>query len=212
MFKKLTHILSVAAVLFTAAMVLSLQSCLSDDGPKGPDIGVHDSVPVLKSIGVSSFISDSGIIRYRIISEDWFVYDKREPKYWLFEKGLYMEQFNRDFHVEAFISCDTAFYFYEQDKWELRGRVFVKNLKGETFRTSLLYWDRREHVVYSPAHMDIDGETQALHGNNFRSNEQMTDYLIHNSVGKFPLGETEETPQPDPVISAQMNDTTSNQQ
>lgn len=167
---------------------------------------MRDSLPWLKSLGVSTLISDSGIIRYKLISEDWYLYDKKEPTYWSFEKGLFIEKFNEEFHVEAFISCDTAYFFDRMQLWELRGRVFIKNLKGETFRTSLLYWNQSTHVVYSPAYMEIDGETQALSGYDFRSNEQMTDYLIHQSKGKFPLTEKEEEPHPDEEIMAAMND------
>jgi len=211
MLKRFTHILSIAAVLLTAAMLFPLHSCQSDEGKKGPDIGVRDSVPFLQSHGVSTLISDSGIIRYKIISEDWLVYDMKEPKHWSFEKGLFIEKFDPTFHVEAFINCDTAYFYYEQNLWELRSRVFIKNLKGETFRTSLLYWNQQTHVVYSPAYMEIDGETQALSGYDFRSNEQMTDYLIHSSKGKFPLSEKEEQPHPDAAVMAAMNDTTKQQ-
>lgn len=136
------------------------------------------------------------------------MYDMKVPKYWAFEKGLFLEKFNPDFHVEAFITCDTAYFFYEKNLWELRSRVFVKNLNGTTFRTTLLYWDQSSHVVYSPAYMEIDGENEALSGYDFRSNEQMTDYLIHSSKGKFPLNENEEHPHPDAALMAEMNDTT----
>lgn len=208
MLSKFTHIISIAAVIFTAAMLFTLQSCSSDDEKKGPDIGVRDSLPWLKSLGVSTLISDSGIIRYKLISEDWYLYDKKEPTYWSFQKGLFIEKFDEHFHTEAFITCDTAYFFDRMQLWELRGRVFIKNLKGETFRTTLLYWNQANHTVYSPAYMEIDGETQALSGYDFRSNEQMTDYLIHSSRGKFPLEEKEDQPRPDPEIMAEMNDST----
>lgn len=208
MLNRLTHIFSIAAVSLTAAMLLSLQSCRNDDENKGPELGVRDSLPWLKSYGVSTLISDSGIIRYKLISEDWYLYDKKEPTYWAFEKGLFIEKFNEQFHTEAFISCDTAYFYDRKQLWELHGRVFVKNLKGTKFRTTLLYWDQSTHVIYSPAYMEIDGENEALSGYDFHSNEQMTDYLIHQSKGKFPFSEKEETPHPDASVMAEMNDTT----
>lgn len=206
MIRRITHIISIAAVLCTAAMLFTLQSCSSDEGKTGPDIGIRDSLPFLQSYGVSTLISDSGIIRYKIISEDWLVYDKKYPQYWAFEKGLFLEKFNEQYHVDAFISCDTAYFFYEKNLWELHGRVFVKNLKGTTFKTSLLYWNQSTHVVYSPAYMEIDGEDEALSGYDFRSNEEMTDYLIHSSKGKFPFEEKQEQPHPDAAQMAQRND------
>lgn len=187
--------------------MLSLHSCTDKDDTTGPELeGVRDSLPMLKSVGVSTLISDSGIIRYKMISEDWYIYDKKTPTYWSFEKGLFVEKFNESYQVDAFISCDTAYYYDQQRLWELRGRVLVKNQKGETFKTSLLFWDQQAHRFYSDQYMEIDGETRQLAGYNFSSNEQMTDYIIHSSKGLFPLEDNQPTPQPDPAIMAQRND------
>jgi hypothetical protein len=177
--------------------MLLLPACSDNDKPTGPDIGERDSLPTLRSVGVSTLVSDSGIIRYKLITEVWDIYDKKEPQCWAFEKGLFLERFNESFQVDAFISADTAYFYNRKRLWELRSRVLVKNLKGETFKTSLLYWDMLSHRIYSPAYMEIVGETQQLSGYNFSSNEQMTDYIIHSSAGLFPLKETEPTPTPE---------------
>lgn len=192
------------------AATLSLQSCDNGNEKHGPDIGVRDSLPVLKSVGVSTLISDSGVIRYKMITEDWYIYDKKEPQYWSFEKGLFIERFNESYQVDAFISCDTAYYFNQKNLWELRGRVLVKNLKGETFKTTLLYWDQAAHRIYSDRYMEIDGETRKLSGYNFSSNEQMTDYIIHASKGQFPLKDDNVTPTADPARIAPADSTSAN--
>ena len=185
--------------------MLLFPSCEDSDKNEGPDIGVRDSVPMLTTLGVSTLISDSGIIRYKMIAEEWLIFDKKMPPRWSFEKGLFIERFNESFQVDAYISCDTAYFYNQQNLWELHGRVLVKNMKGETFKTSLLFWDQRAHRVYSSAYMEIDGETRKLSGYDFSSNEQMTDYIIHSSKGQFPLEDNTPTPQPDPVIMAQQD-------
>lgn len=173
-----------------------------------PNVENRDSLPILKSIGVSTLISDSGIIRYKIISEDWFIYDKKDPTYWSFEKGMFLEKYNEDYHVEAYITADTAYYYDFKRLWELRGRVVMKNEKGETFKTSLLFWDQNEHRIYSTAYMEIKGIEQQLSGYNFSSNESMTDYIIHSSKGAFPLDKEKETPKPNAQKMQEMRDTT----
>lgn len=208
MIKNLTYKFSIAAVVSTAAMLFS---CSSDDDSNHPDIGVRDSLPVLMSVGVSSAVSDSGIISYKIISEDWFYYDKKEVPYHAFEKGLFLEKFDKSFHVVAFISCDTAYHYETKRLWEMRGRVLVKNLKGETFKTSLLYWDMGTHRIYSDRYMEIDGEEQQLSGYNFSSNETMTEYRIHSSVGAFPLNEDNTEPTPDAELMQKDDSTLSKQ-
>lgn len=151
----------------------------------------RDEQPVLRSTGVSTLISDSGIIRYKIIAEAWDVYDRTDTTYWHFPQGLFLEKFNEQLQVDAYVTADTAFYYDALRLWELRGRVQVKNLKGETFSTELLFWDQNTHRIYSPAYMEIMGTEQQLSGYDFISNEQMTDYLIHSSRGAFPLNESE---------------------
>ena len=135
---KVNHILLFS---FLILHFLLLFSCSKDEVHYAPVVENRDSLPILKSIGVSTLISDSGIIRYKIISEDWFIYDKKDPTYWSFEKGMFLEKYNEDYHVEAYISADTAYYYDFKRLWELRGRVVMKNEKGETFKTSLLFWD-----------------------------------------------------------------------
>ena len=176
--------------------LMGLFSCHEEENETTVDINNREDQPILKSIGVSTLISDSGVIRYKIISEDWFIYDRKDPPYYSFEKGLFLEKFDENYHVDAFINCDTAYYYNIKRLWELRGRVCVKNLKGETFKTSLLYWDMNQHEIYSPAYMAIDGIEQDLDGYNFKSNESMTDYIIHSSSGAFPMGEDREVPHP----------------
>lgn len=174
--------------------LMGLFSCQEEDNGTVVDIQNREEQPILKSVGVSTLISDSGIIRYKIISEDWFIYDRKDPQYYSFEKGLFLEKFDENYHVDAFINCDTAYYYNGKRLWELRGRVCVKNLKSETFKTSLLYWDMNQHLIYSPAYMVIDGIEQDLAGYNFKSNESMSDYIIHSSSGAFPMGEDSDVP------------------
>lgn len=181
-------------------------SCNGDETAYAAAITDRDSLPVLVNKGVSTVISDSGIIRYKIIAEEWSVYDKRNPPHWAFEKGLFLEKFSPNYQVDAFITCDTAYYYDQKRLWELRGRVVVKNLKGETFKTSLLFWDQNMHQIYSDRYMEINGENDRLTGYDFQSDEQMTNYIIHRSTGAFPLKDKEETPAP-PDSIVHMNDT-----
>jgi len=176
-------------------------SCNRDGKHNAPVIQEGDSLPFLRTEGVSTLISDSGIIRYKIIAEEWLIYSRERDlsyhSYWSFEKGLFLEKFNEDYHIDAFVTADTAYYHTRERLWELHGRVEVKNLKGETFRTSLLYWNQNEHRIYSDRFMELDGLEQQLSGYNFSSNEAMTDYIIHSSTGAFPIKDDGENPHPD---------------
>ena len=148
-----------------------------------------DSLPFMTSHGVSNLISDSGIISYKIVAEDWFIYNT-EPSRWTFLKGLFLEKFDSTFHVQWHVQSDTA-YCHNNRIWELRGRVVVLNREGDLFETEELFWDMDAHQLWNTVFMTITkpNTQQQLQGYNFRSNEQMTEYHITNSAGYTPMGD-----------------------
>ena len=92
-----------------------------------PPIYDRDSVSMMVSYGVNTLISDSGVIKYKIVTERWDVNTVKQPTRWTFEKGVFFEQFDQNFHVEAYVQADTAWYYDQQKLWHLRGRVRIRN-------------------------------------------------------------------------------------
>lgn len=184
--------------LVTVMLVLSY-SCSPEKNSSAPDINEKDSLPTMQALGVHNLISDSGVIRYRLIAEEWNIYNTSNPPKWTFVKGLLMEKFDTTFHTEWFVQADTA-YCYNQELWELRGRVVVKNALDTHFKTEELFWDMKEHEVYSSKHVRIITPTREIEGVGFKSNEQMTRYTFYNTKGYVPFED-----------STQKTDSTENQ-
>ena len=172
-------------------LLLSFCSCDEDAPDTAPAVVMRDSIPVMITRGVSKLISDSGVIRYKIVAEEWEVYDRTNPPRQVFKKGIFLKKFDEKFRVELYITADTA-YWYNQNLWELRGRVYIKNQNGTKFRTEELFWDMEKHRVYSNKYMHIITPTRELEGDRFWSNEQMTDYEIFNSAGTVPVPDESE--------------------
>lgn len=178
---------SITAVSFTAVMLLFLPSCTEKKENLAEAINEKDSLPTLTSRGVSTLISDSGIIRYKMVAEEWDIYTQTNPSKWVFIKGLYIEKFDLKLHVDASIQADTAYYYDQKRLWELRGRVFVRNQQGTTFRTEELFWDQAAKEIYSHQYIKVVTPDRELEGTEFRSNETMTKYTVSNSAGHFPM-------------------------
>lgn len=195
---KNTRIFSIAAV-FTAAMLICFTSSCGEDEQFAAAIHSEDSIPTLSSYGVNTLISDSGVIRYKMITEQWDIYTETNPSKWVFMKGIYIEKFDELLHVDASIQADTAFYYDRIGLWELRGRVFVRNQEGATFRTEELFWNQREREIYSHKYMKVVAPDKSLEGTEFRSNEMMTQYSVSNSAGYFPMKEEDEKPETEPM-------------
>lgn len=154
-----------------------------------------DSTAFMTATGVSTLISDSGVIRYKLMAEDWQIHTSTVPATWKFLHGFFMERFDENHHTDLFVQADTA-YLHKQQTWELRGRVVVKNLQGTLFRTQELFWNMDEKKMWNHAAIDIYMPDRELHGTEFRSNEQMTDYFVKNSMGFVPTSDTEnDTPE-----------------
>lgn len=185
---RLTGFLSFPFVLLLSMLLgmVLVASCESDKPPIAPAIHKRDSIPVMTSYGVSKLISDSGVIRYKIVAEEWKVYDRTNPPRQTFEKGLLLEKFNQTFHVQMYITADTA-YWYNQSLWELRGRVCVWNEDGMIFHSELLYWDMNKHEFYSNKYSHLITPDKEIKGHSFHSNEQMTQYEVNITQAAFPL-------------------------
>ena len=113
------------------------------------------------------------------------VYDKKDPPYWAFEKGVYVEKFDSLFQVEASIKADTAYYYDKKKLWKLISNVHIQSQKGELFDTELLYWDQNAKKVYSDKAVRVEQTDRIIYAEGFESNEQMTKYTffkVNNTI------------------------------
>lgn len=185
---------SITIALVAMVMLLLFSSCSGRNKEMGEAITERDSLPVMDTKGVTTLISDSGVTRYRINTEEWLVFDRKKPPYWAFEKGIYLEKFDSLFQIEASIEADTAYFYNKEELWKLVGNVHIQNLKGEKFDTELLYWDQRKQKVYSDKFIRIEQPDRIITGRGFDSNQQMTVYTIHQPEGIFYVDEEDTAP------------------
>lgn len=172
-----------------ATAVLTAASCSQEKEHTAPAINPRDSVALMTSYGVNTLISDSGVMKYRIVTERWEVNEARNPSRWIFDRGIFLEQFDEKFHVSAYIQSDTAYYFDSMKLWELRGRVRVRTVDGLRFTSEELFWDQNQHELYSNKFSRLVTPDRELQGAYFRSDERMTHYMVSNTRGSFVKGD-----------------------
>lgn len=178
-------LISITVAIWATVMFLFLPACGKKEKPMADAVSEKDSLPDMKTTGVTTLISDSGTIRYKIITEEWLIYSHRNPPFWAFEKGIYLEKFDSIFHVDASIKADTAYYYEPQKLWELRGNVHIQNQQGDKFDTQLMFWDQTKEKIYSDKYIRIEQIDKILTGYGFESNQQLTAYQIFNNTGIF---------------------------
>ena len=152
-----------------------------------------ETTPSMNTDSVITLISDSGITRYKLETDNWQVFDKAKDPYWYFPEGIYLERFDSLFQVEATILADSAWNYTDKRLWRLKGNVDIRNMEGEMFLSDELFWDQKEEKVYSDKYIEIkQGETE-LKGYGFESNQEMTEYRIFRPHdGRIPFREEED--------------------
>ena len=199
----------------------ALCACSEQKEHTAPAINPQDSVSVMISYGINTLISDSGIMKYRVVAEKWEINEIKNPPRWYFPRGLFMEQFDEKFHVEAYIQADTAWYYDQKKLWHLRGRVRIRNINGLIYESEELFWDGITHEIYSYAFSKVTTPERNMEGTYFLSDEHMRHYTVSNSKGSFTredmTGEKEEeqttqnqqatqdtTQMPEPILRPKM--------
>lgn len=68
---------SITIVLGAMVMLLLFSSCSGKKKELGDAITERDSMAVMDTRGVTTLVSDSGVTRYRINTEEWLVFDRK---------------------------------------------------------------------------------------------------------------------------------------
>ena len=192
---------NITATFLVAVMFVLFPACSGNNKNLAEAISENDTLPSMTSLGVTTLISDSGITRYKIVAEEWLVHDKKNPPYWAFEKGVYLEKFDTLFRIDASIKADTAYYYDKKKLWELKGNVQILSQRGDKFQTDLLFWDEKKEKVYSDKYIQIEQEDKTLRGYGFESNQDLTEYEIKNTTGIFTVEDVAPTQPVQPTDS-----------
>lgn len=167
-----------------------IQAC-NQDTPITTEEETQGEVPEMATYNVTMLISDSGVIRYKASTDLWLRYNPDSgEQYQYFPQGIYLEQLDTLFNPIASIQADTAYNFENRQVWHLIDHVHIVNKDNEHFYTNDLYWDVRRHKVYSDSFIRIERPNATLTGYGFQSNDQFTEYVIRQTAGDFPIGET----------------------
>lgn len=186
MFEHIKHKkIDVAIVIFTIVTSIFI-SC---DKHKNNKIIATDrkNLPQVTADSITTIISDSGIIRYRIFAYKWDIYDRKDTPYWDFPYGIRFERFASNLIVDAEVECDKAIYYNQLELWKLNDNIKAVNLQGEQFYTNELFWDQKKEKVYCDSAIKIIQSDRIIEGFGFESNQTFTKYTIRHPKGVIPI-------------------------
>lgn len=145
--------------------------------------------PTLLVIDLSTTVSDSGKIKYKLITPELLEYDNKSEPYMEFKQGLEITSFDDKMQVNAEIKGNYAKRYTKKDLWVLRNDVQARNLEGSLINTEELYWDRNSKRIYSDKFIKITSKSEVITGIGFESNEDFTKYKILKVNGIIDISE-----------------------
>ena len=178
----------IAIVLLTIVMPLSfLFSCFREKKELVEVVFNPQTSYTMIEANIESFISDSGITRYKIKTDTMLRFDKASEPYWFFPSGIYLEQFDTLFNIEASAKSDTAYYFQRRKLWELDGNVDISNLDGIRFQTEQFFWSEQdvELPFYTDSFVLVTKPDIIQKGFGFRANKDLSYYEFNNASGEY---------------------------
>lgn len=178
-------------LLVASASSMAFTGCGSDAPPMAHAVQGRDSLPVMYTRGVTKLISDSGVMRYKIVAEEWSVFDKTTPPRWEFNQGLFLERFDDKFKANMHVTADSA-VLYDQKLWKLRGHIVLKDDAARVvLHTNELYWNMNTGELSSNVYTRLTKPDEEIEGNWFRAtvvNRKLTSYHVRQTKGFMPMG------------------------
>ena len=180
-------------VAIQAIVILVLQSC-SSSLENSASLGVErDSAAVMKTYSVTTLVSDSGVTRFRVKTDEWLVFDKKAKPAWDFPKGIHLEQFDENLEIHSEVDAKKAIYYTELEEWILSDSVSAVNVEGEKFESEILYVHQKEDRIFTDKFVKITQKDKIITGIGMESNQRLTKYKILKPQGIIPLDEEQES-------------------
>lgn len=137
---------------------------------------------------VHTFITDSGYHKYEFETPELLNYENVEEPYVDFPKGIKFKALSDQGKTQkTFIRCNDARYYKEPNLWELNHDVQAITEKNDILMTEQLFWDTKEHKIYSDKFVKITTKNQVITGYGFESDEKMSYYEIKKPGGELEL-------------------------
>lgn len=133
-------------------------------------------------------ITDSGYVKYDFETPELEQYDNVEDPYIDFPVGLKFKMYSEHGQtLKTTVRCNNARFFKDRNLWELNNDVEAVTQKGEILNTEQLFWDTKNHNIYSEKFVKISTQSQLITGYGFESDEKMSKYEIKRPGGEIEI-------------------------
>lgn len=140
-------------------------------------------VPTISTDSIVMHISDSGRIKYKVVTPLMQMFDRAKDPHWLYPKGVYLEQYDNSFKVNATVVADSAWNYTSRHVWRLKGKVVIKNTNGSVFKSEEFFWDQNLGKIYTDKFITITAPGRNLKGYGLDATQDFSAFQIRRPVG-----------------------------
>ena len=179
----MSHLIPYKYIIFILVLAGLFASCQKEKQEYVHKKYNPEFVPTIDTDSVTMKISDSGRVKYKMVTKRMQIFDKAKDPHWYFPKGIYLEQYDSVYHVNATIVADTVWNYNQKGLWKLKGHVVIKNVKGAVFKTEELYWDQTQKKIYTDKYIRITSPERDLKGYGMDASQDLSQYQIRRPSG-----------------------------
>lgn len=162
---------------FFLPLFLLLTGCGNKD-EKLKELTRGPSSALMSAKQIDVLFSESGHLQARVTAPLANRFSGDYP-YLEFPKGFTASLFDSLKQVETTITADYGKRIEQTGIMEAKGNVVVRNeRKREQLNTELLFWDEKNHLIYSKVPVKITTPGKVLFGDGLESNESFSEYTI----------------------------------
>ena len=174
-------LLTTASALALAFVVYSCKSNLSE--AQKLDLKV---TPVQTVDEMFYLQSENGRLKMRVEAPRMEAYEHDTVSYDLFPRGIRVFAYAEDGALETTIVARKARHDKfpgrrDAEVWSAFGNVVIRNIiKQETMETDTLYWDSKEHEIWTDCYIKLSSPSGFMQGIGMRSDEMARNAILHH--------------------------------
>jgi LPS export ABC transporter protein LptC len=141
-------------------------------------------IGVEEATNIESLLSQEGKMKAKLTAPFMLRYQLDTPKV-EFPKSIQVIFYGDELKIESKLFAKYAIYRESENKVFLRDSIVVFNLKGDTLRTSELYWDQQREKFYTDKKVTITKPNEKLYGTGMEADQNFKKITIHGMRNSY---------------------------
>ena len=145
-------------------------------------IGVLDSGPLTIAENINTKYTDSGKLKFNLISPKMLDYSNRDFAFFEFPEGVNLTLFDDDNNKSNVVS-DYAIIYDDTDLIDLQGNVVLSTHNKDTLYAEQLFFDQKKEWLFTNLPVRFRTKDQIINGNGFDSDKNFEQAQVLETTG-----------------------------